>query len=211
MKISSILKHFILAGFLIMVSLQASTLEDGNTAAQKGNMSSALKHWEKACEEGSFAGCQNAARVYDFADGVKEDDLKALSYYTKACDVGYSYSCARLALIYEENKVVEQDTKKAFKLYTKACGGGDMFACHNVAVSYGKEKSEQNQKISINFYKLACEGGYADSCIYLGRLYRDSRVVDRDYKKAKEYFSLACEENNRLGCKEVRILEGAGY
>jgi len=58
---------------------------------------------------------------------------------------------------------------------------------------------------------MACRGGYADSCIFMGRIYRDGKGLKDNLPKAKEYFELACEENNRLGCKEVRILEGLGY
>lgn len=70
------------------------------------------------------------------------------------------------------------------------------------------------KKISISLYNKACDGGYAESCIYLGRTYRDSRSTARNYELAKEKFDLACEANNYLGCKELRILqelEKAGY
>ena len=104
--------------------------------------------------------------------------------------------------------------KEAFKLYSKACGADDGFACHNVAVYYSKNDNEALKKLSINFYDKACNAGYSESCIYLGRMYRDSRSITRDYEKAKEKFDLACEANNYLGCKELRILEElekAGY
>ncbi len=211
MHITTGIKMLLLSIFLTSTSLQATAYEDGNNAAQKGDISSALKHWEKACETEGTGGCQNAARVYDFANGVTEDDKKALPLYTKACNAGYAYSCARSALIYEEGLAVTQDVDKAFKLYTKACGGGDMFACHNIALSYAKKGDKQSKKIAFNFYKLACNGGYADSCIYLGRVYRDGKGLTNDLPKAKKYFSLACDAHNRLGCKEVRILEGLGY
>ena len=76
------------------------------------------------------------------------------------------------------------------------------------------KETEAMQNVSLALYNKACNGGYAPSCIYLGRLYRDSRKVAPDYEKAKEKFSLACEANNYLGCKELRILqelERSGY
>jgi len=137
--------------------------------------------------------------------------IEDFDFYTEACKRGQYVSCSHLAIIYEEDKLVPQDMKKAKQLYTKACGGDDAFACHNLAVIYGKSDKKALKNISLKLYQKACEGGYATSCIYLGRHYRDSHTLLRDYKKAKEMFALACEANNYLGCKEERILKEAGY
>ena len=137
--------------------------------------------------------------------------VEDLEFYTIACDRNDYVSCSHLAIIYEEDILVKQDMKKAFNLYSKACGGDYAFACHNVAITYSKSDNQALKDISLKFYEKACNGGYTESCIYLGRTYRDSHTLNRDYKKAKEYFAKACEGNNRLGCKEERILEESGY
>ena len=140
--------------------------------------------------------------------------VEDLEFYTIACERNQYVSCSHLAITYEEDKLVKQDMKKAFNLYSKACGGGDAFACHNVAVTYSKSDKKALKDIAIKFYEKACDGGYSESCIYLGRMYRDSRSVARNYELAKEMFDSACELNNYLGCKELRILqelERSGY
>lgn len=137
--------------------------------------------------------------------------IEDFEFYKIACERNQYSSCSHLAIIYEEAKLVPQDMKKAEKLYMKACGGNEPFACHNMAIIYGKSDNKALKKISLQFYEKACEDGYTDSCIHLGRLYRDSHTLDRDYKKAKEYFTKACDGNNRLGCKEERILKESGY
>jgi len=173
------------------------------------------KSFAKECNEGKTLSCYNMGLMYDYGDGsTAEDDNKALDFYLKACDKNYYESCSKAALLYEEGKNVKQNKKEAFKLYSKACGADDGFACHNVAVYYSKNKNEALKKLSIAFYDKACNTGYSPSCIYLGWMYRDSRSVKRDLEKAKEKFDLACEANNYLGCKELRILqelEKAGY
>lgn len=137
--------------------------------------------------------------------------MEDFEFYKIACERNDFNSCSHLAIIYEEAKLVAQDMKKAEKLYMKACGGDEPFACHNMAIIYSKNNNKALKKIALKFYEKACKGGYATSCIYLGRHYRDSHTLLQDYPKAKEMFDLACELNDRLGCKEVRILEGAGY
>lgn len=166
------------------------------------------KQFKEDCENGNSVSCHNMGLMYAHGDGVSKNDTKALEFYTKACEKNYFTSCSSAALLYEESQSVKIDMKKAFRLYTKACGGQDAFACHNLAVYYSKKETEAMQNISIALYDKACNGGYAESCIYLGRLYRDSRKVARNYEKAKEKFDLACEQNNYLGCKELRILQG---
>lgn len=160
--------------------------------------------FERNCNNGHGTYCHNMGLMYAHGDGVLKDDLKALEFYAKACDRNYFESCSSAAVLYEESQTIKQDMKKAFKLYSKACGGGDAFACHNVAVYYSNKGMNQ---VAISLYDKACEGGYSESCIYLGRLYRDSREVAPDYSLAKEKFDIACELNNYLGCKELRILE----
>ena len=137
--------------------------------------------------------------------------MEDFEFYTEACKRNQFVSCSHLAIIYEENKLVKQDPKKAEKLYIKACGGGDAFACHNVAVIYGKSTNEALKKISLKFYEKACRAGYPDSCIHMGRHYRDTKTLLQDYTKAREFFQIACDLNSRHGCKEVRIIDGADY
>jgi TPR repeat protein len=164
------------------------------------------------CENNNSVACFNMGLMYSNGDGVTKDDTKALEFYTKACDRNYAKACSNAALLYEESPTLQTDMKKAFKLYNKACGGDDAYACHNVALHYSNK--EGFEKVAITLYDKACSGGYAESCIYLGRLYRDSRKVAPNYALAKEKFDIACEANNYLGCKELRILqelERAGY
>ena len=137
--------------------------------------------------------------------------VEDFEFYTIACERNQYVSCSHLAIIYEEAKLVPQNMKKAKKLYIKACGGDDAFACHNVAVIYAKSDNKALKNMSLKFYEKACHGGYAKSCIFLGRLYRDSHTLHRDYKKAKAMFAIACEANDYLGCKEERILKESGY
>ncbi len=147
-----------------------------------------------------------------FFTNLQAYNMEDFEFYTKACERNQYVSCSHLAIIYEQDKLIKQDMKKAEKLYIKACGGNDAFACHNVAVIYSKSDKPTLKNISLKFYEKACiEGEYAKSCLYLGRLYRDSHTLERDYKKAKKMFAIACEANDYLGCKEERILKEAGY
>ena len=165
------------------------------------------EEFKKNCATGNSTSCYNMGLMYANGDGVDKDDLKALAFYKKACETNYYKSCSSVALLYEESQSIGIDMKKAFKYYTKACGGEDAFACHNLAIYYSKKETKAMQKISIALYNKACDGGYAKSCIYLGRLYRDSQKVTTNYEKAKKKFDMACELNNYLGCKELRILQ----
>lgn len=146
-----------------------------------------------------------------FFTNLSAYNMEDFKFFTEACKRNQYSSCSHLAIIYEENILVKQDMKKAEKLYMKACGGDEPFACHNMAIIYSKNDNPAIKKLSLAFYEKACRSGYSKSCIHLGRHYRDSHTLLQDYEKAKEYFQLACDANNYLGCKEVRIIDGSKY
>lgn len=146
-----------------------------------------------------------------FLSNLNAYTIEDFEFYQEACKRNQFVSCSHLAIIYEENKLVKQDMKKAEKLYVKACGGNDAFACHNIALIYTKNDNQSLKKIALKFYEKACRAGYAKSCIHMGRHYRDSHTLLQDYSKAREMFQLGCDLNDRLACKEIRIIDASDY
>ncbi len=146
-----------------------------------------------------------------FLSNMQAYTIEDFEFYTEACKRNQFLSCSHLAIIYEEDKLVKQDMKKAQQLYIKACGGDEAFACHNVAVIYSKNDNKALKKIALKFYEKACRGGYAKSCVYLGRYYRDSHTLLQDYDKALEMYELGCEVNDPLSCKEIKVIQGNKY
>ncbi len=49
--------------------------------------------------------------------------------------------------------------------------------------------------------KKACEEGKAESCKNLGYYYQTGQNVNKNYVKARMYYSKACELNNSEGCR----------
>jgi len=57
--------------------------------------------------------------------------------------------------------------------------------------------------------KNACESGDADSCSYLGDLYKNGWHIKQDRSLAKEFYGKACDLAEQIGCDEYKQLNEA--
>ncbi len=120
-----------------------------------------VEDYQKACDSGMAAVCQNLGDLYYKGKKVKQDYLEAANYYRKSCAAGYVGGCSALAFMYEEGQGVKQDDTKAVKLYAKACEGNDFKGCHCSGIMYkkGLGGTEQNFLKAKEFFTKACTDG----------------------------------------------------
>lgn len=64
---------------------------------------------------------------------------------------------------------------------------------------------------ATKYYKLACDGGDAFSCGFLGYLYHNGKGVKQSYYEAKRYYGIACDLGLQIGCDDYAKLNKAGY
>jgi TPR repeat protein len=117
---------------------------------------------------------------------------------------------------------VKKDLKKAIETYRKAAKEGSAEALYNLGVFYGSGVGElvldyarmlecfekaaaQKPYLNLMRMQLIPNTGVAESMNALGNSYRDGRGVDKDAKKAFEYYKLSAYYNysggqNNLGC-----------
>lgn len=92
------------------------------------NLNEAMKYYEKSCDLGWGAGCDNLGNVYYFE---KKDYKEAKNYFEKACDLNSGNGCYNLATSYYNGKGVRQDKSLAKEYYGKACDNGEQKGCDN--------------------------------------------------------------------------------
>ena len=61
-------------------------------------------------------------------------------------------------------------------------------------------------KIRIFILETKCNNRDAESCFDLGNLYYDGKGVERDYKKAMEFYGKSCEMGGARGCYNRGVL-----
>ncbi|WP_286030687.1 tetratricopeptide repeat protein [Helicobacter pullorum] len=62
-------------------------------------------------------------------------------------------------------------------------------------------------KIRIFILETKCNNRDAESCFDLGNLYYNGEGVERDYKKAMEYFGIACDLGKQKGCDAYKKMK----
>jgi len=125
------MKKIFLSILLILVSLNASILDDANAAYYSANYKKAHNLYSKACDNQNMTACNNLGIMYFYGDGVKVNKQKALKYYSKACISNHFSACNTLGLLYDTGNGVEKNKEIASKFYIKACQGGNKTACNN--------------------------------------------------------------------------------
>jgi TPR repeat protein len=123
----------------------------------------------------------------------------AIVFYKKGCDLSDAKSCNGLAEVYYEGLGTEKNLQKALTFYEKACGIYNYRneynrACETVGTMYrlGKgTKIDYNQ--AFLFYKKACDVDNIFGCNGLGILYDSGQGVEKNDKKAREYFQKAVD------------------
>ena len=59
-----------------------------------------MKYYEKACDLGYAAGCEELGGIYNVGEvDVKADENQALKYYEKSCALGGKDGCDAVKLI----------------------------------------------------------------------------------------------------------------
>lgn len=96
------------------------------------NQKKAFELFQKACDMGSAAGCNDVGYFYEQGEdsaGVAKDLSKAFALLKKACDMGAALGCASLGALYYNGTGVKKDINAAKNYSKKACSMGDQNGC----------------------------------------------------------------------------------
>lgn len=138
--------------------------------------------------------CNGNIRGCDYAK-VKES-------FESACKSGDKTSCSNLGVMYQNGWGVKQDIPKGESLLYLACKAGDELGCDLLGeMEYTDDGYWLSKGHELQGYTECCENGVFDGCSRIGLYYRGGfQGIDKDEKKAKDYFQKACHEGNANGC-----------
>lgn len=205
----------IILGFclIIGVNVYADLVSDGIEEYNKNNYTHAIELWNKACTDGSVAGCNNLAFMYANGRGVHFDEKRASELYTLTCDAGDSTACSNLGAIYENGVgKVRQNFVKASRLYAKSCDAGNIMGCNNLADSYynGRGVARGDADLASKIYADTCSNGSIYGCYSLAQMYRKGKGIQQNRSKAKALYAKACNMGNNASCRRYTRLHDEG-
>jgi len=124
---------------------------------------------------------------------TNDDLLKAKEYFEKAITYGSVAAINSMGIIYLEGKIknIKSDKEKATKFFKEAISKGNIFALNNVGKIYENAKKFSN---AFSYFKQAADLGESWAANKVGEYYRLGIFVEKDMKKAYEYY-LKSDEN----------------
>ena len=178
----------------------------------------AIEYLNKACDEGSAAGCLFLAKIYS----GKLDNDKAIEYSNKGCNMGDGPSCTYLGIYFmtKENKYnsfVWAKAKGYFgrgnrlnkeKCFNKNSTLFDIEGrnCYYLAESYDVGIGvKSNMTTARTLYEKACDLKFEKACTKAGKFYLEGDTVKKNPEKANNYFYIGCLMGDPDGCAQANI------
>lgn len=164
----------------------------------------AKTYFEKAIELGNNEAMVSLGYCFEMGYGVEQSYQKAYDYYVMASKFDNSQAYNNIGYYYEKGYYVEQNLNKAIEYYKKAIKLGNEFSIKNLANLYSSQLNDWYS--SLEYYNLLLNTKYADiGYINLGYMYEKSLGVDKDLKKAFDYYNKSANLGNINGIRNVGI------
>jgi hypothetical protein len=134
-------------------------------------------------------------------------DPRGLEMLAYACVNDSAIACQNLSSALRSG-AVPSDPPAAHAAAQRGCKLGNAAACVDLGVdeSLGEGGSAQDFLAAHEHFTLACEGGAAKGCRYLGVLYFEGSLGSPDPLSALKVFHLACELADPESCFNAGVL-----
>jgi len=161
--------------------------------AQSYNLPSAqsISVLKKQAESGEANAQISLGWLYEYGNGVPQDQSKAVYWYRKAADRGYAKAQLLLGLLHEYG-TPKQDQAEAARWFRKAAEQGNAYAQFSLGseYQYGWGVPQDNAQAAV-WYRKAAEQGEAQAQESLGYFYLKGFGVPQDYAEAYFWLDLA--------------------
>ncbi len=140
------------------------TAPEGSEGAPK-DAAMASRLFQRACDLGSAAGCNNLGLAYKRAQGVPEDYTLAMASFERACSGGLAEGCSNQGVLYEHGLGVSVNLGDAQRLYQQACRRGSALGCSNLGALYAEGRGVvADQQAAARLFGGACSAGSSIGC-----------------------------------------------
>ena len=156
-----------------------------------------LEQYERACESGIGAACDDLAGYVLNGIGVEKDVERALELNIEGCRLGDGPACAHAAYRY-----MDTDDLDGIVLYLqKACGAHVPDACTDLGNTLADIDAGNRALVA---YESACDLGDGEGCNLYGVVLVDGLAgVTPDWYGGEEWFQRSCDLDWGWGCKNL--------
>ncbi|WP_319379603.1 tetratricopeptide repeat protein [Thiomicrorhabdus sp.] len=150
----------------------------------------------------------NTGVFYADGIGVQQNLKNGIFWFQKAAERGEALSMLRLAVLYKSGLGVEKSDQTSEMWLNKAVKAGNPQAkvLKSRWILEG-QISEKSTKLAIQLLEEAAKDNEPQACFALGNMHTTGFNVDKNPKKAKDYYSKACSLNLLEACKRYHDLD----
>ena len=199
--------------FVLMLSILGANIDEARKVYAEKNFKKAFPMFEQLSKDGNIESNYYLGNMYQFGNGIKQNDKKAFEHYTIASSTDNKKNLKSkfcLALIYSKGLGVKQNYKKAFDLLKilddKNIGVAQSFMGFMYSNGFGKQ---ENQKKAVQYFEKGCNSKktYPKACYYAGDHYEQGIGVKENYETAKKYYEKACEAGIKESCEAIKNMK----
>jgi len=161
----------------------------------------------KAALQGNVRAALYLGRIYDFGEGVPEDDEAAVKWYRKAAEGGDAQAQFNLGSMYRYGLGVEQDDEEAFKWTRKSALQGNLNGQEALGRHYAAGRGvEQDYNEAFRWFSKSALQGDKDAESQIGWLYFWGNGVEQNYSEALSRWRNAANQGSAADMDNIAAL-----
>jgi len=196
---------------IVAGSTVAGGPEEGKAAYLARDYPKALEILRPLAERGDAAAQVTLGIMYDYGQGVPEDDTTAVLWYERAALQGHVSLQHNLGVKYFEGIDIPEDPAQALRWWRLAADSGFAESQYSLGELYafgaGVRKDERE---AARWYRLAAEQGHALAQYRLGVMYAAGRGVPLDYPQAHSWLRKSADQGMAQAQYQVGRLTETG-
>jgi len=135
------------------------------SASEPEALVTANRLFQRSCDLGHAAACNNLGLAYQTGEGVARDYTRAMSLFERACSRGLAEACSNQGALYEHGLGVPANLGDAQRAYAQACRHGSALGCSNLGVLYSQGRGVvSNDDRAVRLFAEACAAGSDVGC-----------------------------------------------
>lgn len=137
-------------------------------AVPEDQLALAARMFQRACDQGHGAACNNLGLAHQSGAGVPVDHERARTAFQRACSEGIADACSNEGALHEHGLGVPVNLGDAQRLYFQACRRGSALGCSNLGALYAEGRGvELDPNEAARFFAEACSRGSEVGCANL--------------------------------------------
>ncbi|HKK16061.1 MAG TPA: SPOR domain-containing protein [Gammaproteobacteria bacterium] len=188
------------------------TFEDGRAAYQAGDYEKALTILRPLAEQGNSQAQVTLGIMYDYGQGVKQDDKEAMKWYIKAAEQGIPVVQHDVGVKYFQGLGVEQDYQEAAKWWELSANAGLADSQFNLGLLYYRGLGlKQDYSKAAELFRKAAAQGHSHAQYSLAVMYAFGNGMEKDYAEALKWFRESADQGVAQAQFNLGVFYENGY